>query len=526
MMGQTQTLQLNRLRTLFAAVALTLVLCPILVAQSPRLTILIVADQFRADYLQRYEAEFGAGGFRRLQTEGASYERMRFQHAATFTAPGAATLATGAYPDTHGIVANSWYDKQSGEMVHALSSSQLPTPVALSGSTLTDELNLATAGESRIVALADDPRLAVLLAGRRPLACLWRGAQGELRASAYYTAIPEWASAYAAVNPINGPGRQEWRALDAPTDAPALRVLAGARHADYYRASPFAVEDVFGLAKVAIEQEELGQDAVPDLLVLGLGAPGLLSLETGAYSPLMRDLAKRLDADIAGLLTWLEESSLLADTAVVFTATHGIPPQKSDIARANLPGGSVNGDRVAQGINQALTSFSQVHVEKFVFPFVSFNRAFDALPLAARERIVRVAGAAALEFPGVQSYYAPEASSAVGDAYKRLARGFYAGRSGDMMLSYAPYYSEQYGDGRGTASGSQHVYDTDVPLLLFGRWFRIRAHDEIANATSFAPTLARLLGTAPPSGAHGPVLPGALRLTDPLSVGPPSPGDR
>lgn len=525
-MGQTQTLQLNRLRTLFAAVALTPFLCPILAAQAPRLTILIVADQFRADYLQRYEAEFGAGGFRRLQTEGASYDRMRYEHAATFTAPGAATLATGAYPETHGIVGNSWYDKRTGEMVAALSSRQLPTPTALSGSTLADELNLATAGESRIVALADDPQLAVILAGHRPLACLWRGAQGELVSSAYYTAIPEWAAVYAAVNPINGPGRQQWRALNASADAPALRVLAGDRHADYYRASPFAVEDVFGLAKVAIEQEGLGQDAVSDLLILGLGAPGLLSLETGAYSPLMRDLATRLDADIAGLFTWLEEAELLSDTAIVFTATHGIPPQKTDLERANLPGGVVNGDRVAQGINQALAAFSPIRVEKFVFPFVFFNRAFDTLPLARRERIVRAAGKAALEFPGVQSYYAPEASSAIGDGYDQLERGFYAGRSGDMMLSYAPYYAEQYGDGRGTASGSLHVYDTDVPLLLHGRWFRVGAHDEIADAASLAPTLARLLGAAHPSGAHARVLPGVLRLADPANVGPPSPADR
>jgi hypothetical protein len=526
LVGSTQRFQLSRVRALFAWVAVLLFLCPGLSAQVPRLTIWIVADQFRADYLQHYESDFGTRGLCRMQAEGASFRRIRFHYGATFTAPGAATLATGAYPETHGIVANSWYDKQSGQMVHAVGSKQLPTLVALNGSTLADELNLATAGQSRIVAIADDPRLAVLLAGHRPSACLWRGTEGELRSSTYYTPMPEWAAEFAAANPIATESRREWRAVGVADGVPPLRVLAGDRYLDYYLASPFAVEDVFGLARSAIEHEHLGRDSVPDLLILGLGAPGLLGLETGAYSPLMRDLAVRLDAEIASLLAWLEDAELLEETAIVFTAAHGIPPQKTDIARANLPGGSVVGDRLAQGINLALEIFPRVQVEKYVFPFVSFNAAFGAMPAETRERVVRTAGAAALEFPGVEAYYAPEASSAVGGNYRRLERGFYAGRSGDLVLSYAPFYAEHYGDGRGTSSGSPHVYDTDVPLLLFGRWFRPGISDNVADAASLAPTLARLLGTAQPSGAHGQVLTEALRLTDPARIGPPLPASR
>jgi hypothetical protein len=526
MLGLTQTLQLSYVRTLFAAVTVTMILCPLLSAQAPRLTIWIVADQFRADYLQRYEPDFGTQGFRRMQAEGFSFSRLRFHHSATFTAPGAATLATGGYPETHGVVANSWYDKQSHAIVDALGSRRLPTPAALIGSTLADELNIATGGESRILAIADDPRLAVLLAGHRPLACVWRGTHGELRSSAYYAELPVWASEFAVANPIATASRREWRALGSSPDAPPLRVLTGHQFVDRYLASPFTTEDLFGLARTAIEHEQLGQDDVPDLLILGVGAPGLLGLETGAYSPLMRDLAVRLDRDIAGLLTWLDASDLLSETAVVFTATHGIPPQKIDLDRANLAGGVVGGDRVAQDIDRALEIFPRVRVEKFVFPFVSFNAAYDALPAEMRERVVRTAGAAALEFPGVQSFYAPEASSVVGDAYQRLAHGFYTDRSGDMMLSYAPYYYEQYGDGRGTSSGSPHVYDTDVPLLLFGRWFRPGKNDDAADAASLAPTLSQLLRVAPPSGAYGHVLSEALRLADPASIGPPPPTDR
>ena len=508
---------------MFAWLLAFAVLCPALSAQAPRLTVWIVADQFRADYLQRYELDFGPDGFRRMQTEGAAFRRMRFDYTVTFTSSGAATLATGAYPETHGIVADSWYDRRAGEVVDAIDGRQLPMPASLNGSSLADELNLASAGQSRIVSIADDPRLAVLLAGHRPSACLWRGGQGEIRTSSYYASLPQWASDYDAQHPVDAGARREWRALGAADDAPPLRVLEGEQYVRPYLASPFAAEDVFGLARTAIEGEQLGQDDVPDLLILGLGAPGLLSLETGAYSPLMRDLVMKIDSDIAALFAWHDERYLLDDTAVVFSATHGVPPQSIDVARANLPGGSVDGESLARGINEALSDFPGVAVEKYVYPFLYFNSAFSALSTDQRVSIVRTAGAAALEFPGVQAFFSPEASSAVLQSFRTLERGFYAGRSGDMMLAYAPFYVEHYGDGRGTSSGSGHSYDTDVPLLLFGNWFQTGDHDQIVDATSLAPTLARLLGTAMPSGASQRVLTEALAAPKPIPAEPPAP---
>jgi hypothetical protein len=170
-----------------------------------------------------------------------------------------------------------------------------------------------------------------------------------------------------------------------------------------------------------------------------------------------------------------------------------------------------------------LADFPGIRVEKYVFPFLSFNAAFGSLSTDQRAGIVRAAGAAALGFPGVEAYYAPEASSAVGQALRMLERGYYAGRSGDMMLALAPFYVEYYGDGRGAASGSGHSYDTDVPLLLLGSWFQPGTSDEIVDAASLAPALARLLGTAAPSGASEPVLTDSLAAPKPMSDGPEAP---
>src|SRR5438046_711147 len=75
----------------------------------PKLLVLVILEQFRPDYLDAARPQFTAGGFRRLLEKGAFFPDCR-HHASTFPATTIATLATGAWPSQHGIVADSWYD--------------------------------------------------------------------------------------------------------------------------------------------------------------------------------------------------------------------------------------------------------------------------------------------------------------------------------------------------------------------------------------------------------------------------------
>jgi predicted AlkP superfamily pyrophosphatase or phosphodiesterase len=62
----------------------------------PRLIVVIVIDQFRGDYLERYRDEFGDAGFRFLLDHGAYFPDCNYNYANTRTAPGHSTLFTGA----------------------------------------------------------------------------------------------------------------------------------------------------------------------------------------------------------------------------------------------------------------------------------------------------------------------------------------------------------------------------------------------------------------------------------------------
>src|SRR5678815_2320391 len=124
-------------------------------AKRPRLVLLIVVDQFRYDYLERQNDLFVSNGFKRLMRDGASWTQSNYDHIPTYTAPGHATMMTGAYPAESGIVGNEWPDRVTGRRVTSVSDTTVTllggvqnegasSPRRLMSSTVGDELRLAT----------------------------------------------------------------------------------------------------------------------------------------------------------------------------------------------------------------------------------------------------------------------------------------------------------------------------------------------------------------------------------------------
>ena len=75
----------------------------------PKLVVMVVVDQMRADYVDRFQANWSQG-LRRIVDEGAVFTRAAYPYLTTVTCAGHATLATGAYPHVHGVFANTWFN--------------------------------------------------------------------------------------------------------------------------------------------------------------------------------------------------------------------------------------------------------------------------------------------------------------------------------------------------------------------------------------------------------------------------------
>lgn len=84
--------------------------------EAPKLILLLVVDQFRADYLDRFHTEY-KGGLKRLLDESAVFGDAHYDHSPTVTAVGHSITLTGAMPSSSGIVGNEWYDRATGKQV-------------------------------------------------------------------------------------------------------------------------------------------------------------------------------------------------------------------------------------------------------------------------------------------------------------------------------------------------------------------------------------------------------------------------
>jgi hypothetical protein len=181
-----------------------LLLCSVTLASAsaynarPKLVVVIVIDQFRGDYLERYRDQFGDGGFRVFLDRGAYFTDCNYDYANTRTAPGHATLFTGSYTSGHGIVANEWWDPQKKKMVTSVEDDTTKlvgigktgpgaSPHNLLSDTLGDELKLATGGKARVFAVSLKDRAAVLPAGFSGDAAYWIDPKsGDWITSTYY----------------------------------------------------------------------------------------------------------------------------------------------------------------------------------------------------------------------------------------------------------------------------------------------------------------------------------------------------
>src|SRR5437868_5152715 len=129
-----------------------------------RLVVGIVIDQFRYDYLTRFDDLFGEGGFHHLLREGALFTNANYIYTPTFTACGHAMFMSGAPPALNGIVGNEWYDRESGQKVTSVADRDVKllggkadetgaSPRKLIGSTIGDQLRLATGDQSKVIGI-------------------------------------------------------------------------------------------------------------------------------------------------------------------------------------------------------------------------------------------------------------------------------------------------------------------------------------------------------------------------------------
>jgi predicted AlkP superfamily pyrophosphatase or phosphodiesterase len=532
----------------------------------PRMVLLIVVDQFRYDYLERFNDLFVPGGLKRLMTDGASWTEANYDHMPTYTAPGHATLMTGAWPAETGIIGNDWPDREAGRFVTSVTDTTAvllggeegevaASPRRLMASTVGDELRLQTNDRSKVVGISIKDRSAILPAGRHANAAYWFDQRnGHMVSSNYYfNQLPAWVQSFNASKPADKFFGARWErllpeseylkraGLDSPpwenignvtgdTNAFPHLITGGSTAPDgnFYLAldfTPFSNDLLLSFTQQAITNERLGADEDVDVLTVSFSANDYVGHRFGPYSQEAMDITLRVDRSIAALLDFVNSHVGLENTLVAFTADHGVAPIPEHASALGLPGGRIKSDDVLRAMRLGISTRYNLkkqqpdptddYVQKFGERVAFYNGNLYFNPVALRrdgvnqEELERTACEAAMTVPGISRCFTRTQLQSGGISpadpiARRAFHGFYPRRSGDVVVVYEPF--KYLGDFITATHGSPYSYDTHVPLIIMGAGVSPGRYTQAATPADIAPTLSSIIGVQAPSNTVGRVL--------------------
>ena len=390
----------------------------------PKLVVIVIIDQFRGDYLERYRADFKGRGFRLFLDHGAYFEDCYYDYANTKTAPGHATLGTGAYTDGHGISSNEWWDLSRNKQqrvssvednryrvvgqIHP-SKSGGASPLNLRASTIGDSLRLATGGQAKVFGVSLKDRAAILPAGYAANGAFWIDeASGSFITSSYYmAALPDWATAFNTSDRI----AQAQQEAGVPATQPFYNSVGPTPAANAYE---------LDFARALITGEQLGNHPVSDLLVMSLSANDLSGHKFGPDSPQERAMVDALDVQLDGFFSWLDTHipGGLANTYIALSADHGVAPVPAQSSGLGLPGAVLDLTRFTAQLNDAMNAkFSPGEKVAYLLPeqelpYLALNRpSFEVAGINEQEAEQAVQGSV----PGALAALTPHPPSEDGE---------------------------------------------------------------------------------------------------------------
>lgn len=504
----------------------------------PKLVVGIVVDQMRYDYLSRYWKDYEEEGFKRLVREGFSCRNMHYNYAPTVTGPGHASAFTGTTPQHHGIIANAWFDRESKRTVYCSSDPSVRSvgqatpkgqmsPANMLATTMCDELELNTAGKSKVIGVAMKDRGATLTAGHLADGAYWM-TDRWITSTHYRDTLPDWVidfnqsidqwvpDQWETLKPIDDydeswadennyeyayNGREQ---ATFPYDLKALMPANGGM--GMIKSTPFGNTITVEFAKAAIVNEQMGQDAETDFLTLSFSSTDYMGHMYGPQAVEVQDCYLRLDRELAGFLSFLDEKVGVGEYLLFLTADHGgawVPAQMNDL---KVPAGYIDGEFLSAATEAFLTErynasdllLNYSNEQFFLDRERIFERGHDP------DEVAQSLAGFVMKLEGVAvAYTAHEIKSANQSEgpLGRLHRGYNPKRSGDVLLLFEPGWME-YGM-RGTTHGSPYGYDTHVPGLFFGWGIETGYTDRQLAITDIAPTVSALLQIGFPNACSG-----------------------
>ena len=511
----------------------------------PKLVIVLVFDQFRGDYLDRYHSQFKTkNGWNLFLQQGAHFTDCYYDYANLVTAAGHATIGTGAYTDGHGIPLNEWYEASPDGTYHQVSSVAddryklvgAPAGTAdLTGAsphreratTIGDELALATGGRAHIYGVSMKDRAAIMTSGHATNGAFWIDHDtGQWVTSTYWMKdLPQWAKDF------NASKRTE-----------AARESAGIPKGSFYEEVGRNVASVryqLEFAQALIAAEKLGNNpaGVTDLLTLSISSTDINGHAVGPDDASQQALIVQSDEWLNAFFTELDKTVGLKNVVIAMSGDHGVAVSQKAGDAAHMPVLDFPAASFTKPLEQRLEAkyplkTKAAYILQMDNPYLLLNRhAFEAAGVSeeeaentAKSMLEEIfAGFAHSDYgsmgerlrePAILTHVITAKQMREGGLpdtqYSRLIAHSYSDYVGwALHLNFGPYQFPWKGSG--TTHFTANSYDRHVPLELYGAAFIPGTYHGMVAPVDIAATLASLLRINRPSAAVGRVLTEAMK---------------
>jgi predicted AlkP superfamily pyrophosphatase or phosphodiesterase len=507
----------------------------------PKLVVGVVLDQMRWDYLYRYYDRYSNEGFKRLMNEGFNCENTNINYLPSFTAPGHASIYTGAVPALHGIAANDWVNIKEAQPMYCTQDDGAAcvgstnkagnmSPVNLLATTVTDELRLATNFRSKTIGISLKDRGAILPAGRSASAAYWfEGEEGKFISSTYYMQeLPTWLQDFNKRNITDSLLNIDWETLypintytqstadDNEYEAPLkgkkaavfphqLKEYIGTNRG-IIKSTPWGNTLTRLMAEAALVGEQLGKGAYTDFLAVSFSSTDYIGHTFAPNSIEVEDCYLRMDRELAQFLKFLDNQIGKGNYTLFLTADHGGAHNVTFLQDHKIRGNNISQKKLMKAVNDTLQAvFGQDSLVYLTNYQVYFNDAKISSNNIDRGKLTTVAKQY-LEQQNDISFVLNMKNASTNIVPSKIlemaVNGYHPKRSGELLMILNPGDYLGYG-AKGTTHGSWNPYDSRIPLLFYGWGIKKGNSFKPYKMVDIAPTLAALLHIQEPNACIG-----------------------
>ena len=475
----------------------------------PKLIVGIAVDQMRWDYLYRFYNEYTSGGFRRMLTDGYTFEDCQINYIPSVTAIGHTSIYTGSVPSIHGIAGNNFL--KDGKMTYCAEDHTVKTvgsntkegemsPRNLQVTTIGDELKTATSWKSKVIGISFKDRAAILPSGHSADGAFWFDKKELcfITSTYYMESLPEWVKDY------NKTIAKEVKKLK-PVDV-------GSKHfdrpIDMVRYSPYGNLIVEEMAKCAIKGEKLGQRGETDMLCISFSCPDVVGHAFGTHAEITHKQYIELDKQLSDLFDYLDKMIGKGEYVAFLTADHGAANGILQNQEHKIPSNGFFGDSEESAVNEYLAKKYPGH-DKLVSRLMDYKVVInkeqsEGLDITNLKKdiidyfkgnplVMYVVDLEAISDASVPSYIR-----------EKIYNGYNHERSGDIQLILKPgVYGVGKEIGEGTTHGCWNPYDCHIPFVLMGWGVSHGSCPTEVHITDIAPTVCNLVHIQMPSGCIG-----------------------